>query len=232
MSELDTPSDDPTLAELLQLFGRSLALDLRVSAPATVIAYPDSSGGATVQLGALPVDLDEQPGAPIVLPGVPVAWLGGSGAYLTTPLPPGSTGWVIFSDRAIGQWLQAGAPVDPKLGRTHALGDGVFLPCRIGVGAVPVTSPAATVVEGPLVQVGAGAVAPAVLGTQLAAAFTTWTGALATAGTTWTAAAGGPPYAANLPPISGAYIAAVIAATTALATTIAGWLSTTVTVKA
>ena len=176
------------------------------------------------------------PQGPIILPGVPGAWYGGSGAYVSTPLPPGSTGWVIFADRAIGEWLEQGAPGDPLLGRTHALADGLFLPCRIGVSAPGVTSPAATVIEGPLVQIGAGAVQPAVLGTlehtalnAYATAITAAVSTLAGLAATWAGVAG--PAQVLYANGHAAFLTAVTAAQTALATALGPALSTTVTVR-
>ena len=163
------------LEDLLQHVRRGIELDLRVAAPATVLSYNAATQRADVQLGFVPVlfvEDEEVPQAPIVCPQVPVCWPGGSVGYVTTPLAPGDSGLVVFTDRCLAAWLMAGTPGDPINGRAHALGDGVFLP---GLRATPdvITPPtdlAATVVEGPLVRLGQGAALGVVAGTGSATA--------------------------------------------------------------
>lgn len=156
------------LDDLLRLHRRALELDLRVAMPATVLAYNPATQRADVQLGLVPVLFvgdDEVPQPPIVCPQVPVLWVGGSLGYVTTPLVPGDSGLVIFADRCLARWLLTGAPEDPINGRTHSLGDGIFLP---GVRATPTqieppTDLTASVVEGPLVRLGSAASSGVVL---------------------------------------------------------------------
>ncbi len=157
-----TPVTRATLEDLLRIWRRSIELELRVSAPARVVTYDAATQRATVQLEFLPVAYvgdDEVPQAPILIPGAAVRWLGGSLGYVTTPLVPGDTGHVVFSDRCLSVWLQQGAPVDPLNSRTHDLADAVFEPgLRNSTNAItPPTDLTATVVEGPLVKLGATA---------------------------------------------------------------------------
>lgn len=239
--KIDSPSPDALLSDLLALVRRGIELDLRVSAPAHVVTYNPATQRADVVLGHLPVKLQPIPGQgaeeipqpPIPLPQVPVRWLGGSASYVTCPLLPGATGHVVFSDRSLSAWLLAGAPVDPLNGRTHALGDAVFEPGLrpAAMTIAPPTSQVATVVEGPLVWLGALATQPAVMGTAHVAAFQAALAAIATAFAAWSAAAGPPPFAGNLPPVSGAFIAAVGAACAGLAGALPGTLSTKVLVQ-
>lgn len=171
------------LADLGALWRRQIELDLRVSMPAIVTAYDPATQTVTVQLGLVPVmfvEDKEVPQAPIPLPGIPVIWPGTSSAYVTTPLLPGDTGLVVFSDRCISEWLRLGAPTDPINGRTHALGDGMFFP-GLRPKTDPITLPTdltATVVEGPLVSLGRNAVEFGLLGTTLAATAATLFGVL------------------------------------------------------
>lgn len=223
----DAPSPTPSLQEYVDARLRGFALDLQVCCPAHVVTYAD--GRATIQLGRLPVLLDGTPEPPITIPGCPVAWPGSSVASSTWPLPPGSTGIALFADRALDRWLELGAPCDPVSGRAHSLDGAIFLPLvPTGEGAA---TPGAMVLDAPLVDLGAAASSFALHGTEVLAAITTWTGAITSAGTVWTAAAGGPPYAANLPSVSGAFIADVIAANTALVATLAQWISVKVRVE-
>lgn len=167
-----TPAAIAGLTTLLEQRERNLQLSLCVARPASVIAYDPTQQRAQLQLGLLPVKLigdDEIVQAPVMIPGVPVSWLGGASGYVTTPLLPNDTGTVLFFDRAMSQWLLQGIPTDPINGRTHNLGDCVFLPgLRNTTNMItPPTSLAATVVEGPLVHLGAGATLGVVIGSLL-----------------------------------------------------------------
>ncbi len=160
------------LNDLLAMVRRNIELDLRVSAPARVVVYDPATQRATIQLELLPVkflgDL-EVPQPPIPIPGVPVCWTGGSLGYVTTPLVPGDTGLALFSDRCLSLWLLQGGPIDPINGRTHALGDAMFLPGLRNT-TNPITPPTdltATVVEGPLVHLGRLATHPVAFGDLL-----------------------------------------------------------------
>jgi hypothetical protein len=169
---VDAPPAVAELTALLEQRERNLQLGLRVAMPANVIAYDPIQQRASVQLGLLPVKYiggDEVVQAPVLIPGVPVAWPGGSLGYVTTPLLPNDSGVVVFFDRAVAQWLLQGIPTDPVNGRTHNLGDAVFFPGARNTTnpIVPPTSLVATVVEGPQVQLGVGATQHVVLGEAL-----------------------------------------------------------------
>lgn len=184
---VDASTIAATLHDLLALWRRSIELELRVSSPATVVTYDPATQTAQVVLGLLPVQFiegEEVPAGAIVIPTARVRWIGGSLGYVSTPLVPGDTGHVVFTDRCLAQWLLAGGSVDPINGRTHALADAVFEP-GLRHNANPITPPTdltATVVEGPLVRLGSLALNGVVLdGTQgLAAALTSAVSALTT----------------------------------------------------
>jgi hypothetical protein len=154
-----------SLDTLLKLRERNAALDLRVSAVVRVIVYYPATQKADLRIECLPVRFvgdEEVPDPPILLPQVPVQWPRTAAGYITFPLVPGDTGRVVFTDRNLAQWLvtgNEGNAIDPLNGRAHSLGDAVFEP---GLHTdtdpiVPPTSLLATVVEGPLVQLGVGA---------------------------------------------------------------------------
>ncbi len=221
--KVDGASPVAQLGDLLALERRALELDLRVSAPATVLSFDPITRRADVMLAFLPViyvEDEEIPQAPIVCPQVPVLMMGGPLSYVTTPILPGSTGLVVFADRCLARFLLTGAPDDPINGRTHSLGDGLFLPCPIGPTVAPV-DPTGTVVEGTLVKLGAAAAQPAILGTAFAAALATYLTAVSTAASTW----------AGLAPGAPAFATALQAANTAFAAAIAATLSVKVLIQ-
>lgn len=221
--KVDGESPVAQLETLLAHTRRGVELDLRVSAPATVLAFNPITRRADVMLAFLPViyvEDEEVPQAPIVCPQVPVLMPGDSLSYVTTPILPGSTGLVVFADRCLAKFLVDGVPGDPINGRAHSLGDGLFLPCPIGPAVAPV-DPTGTVVEGTLVKLGAAATQPAILGTAFAAALATYLTAVSTAASTW----------AGLAPGAPAFALALQAANTAFAAAIAATLSTKVLIQ-
>ncbi len=170
--KVDGASPLEQLDGLLALHRRQIELDLRVSAPGTVLAFNPVTRRADVMLAFLPViyvEDEEVPQAPIVCPQVPVLMQGDAVSYVTTPILPGATGLVVFSDRCLARFLLSGVPEDPINGRTHSLGDGLFVPCPIGSAVAPV-DPTGTVIEGSLIKLGAAAAGFAINGTALAAA--------------------------------------------------------------
>lgn len=170
--KVDGPSPIEQLSDLLAMHRRNMELDLRVAVPATVAAYNPATRRADVLLAFLPVIYvgdEEVPQAPIVCPQVPVVTQGGALAYVDTPILAGDTGLVVFADRCLAQFLLLGGSLDPINGRTHSLGDGLFIPARLGPLAVAAPlDPTGTVVEGPLVKLGSGAIQFGLLGTALA----------------------------------------------------------------
>lgn len=159
---LDAEPANPELIDVLELWRRNIELELRVSAPATVVSYNPTTQRATVQLGALPVayvGADTRALEPIEIPEVPVRWLGTAAGYVTMPLEQGDTGHVLFTDRCLTEWLNKGKPVDPINGRTHALGDAIFEPgLRHKQNVItPATDLQALVVESDMVKLGRGA---------------------------------------------------------------------------
>lgn len=175
-----------TLSDVLTLLKRGIEMDIRVSAPASIVTYNPTLQTAVLLLGYLPVVSDntgvEIPTPPITLYDVPVAFPRTAAGYITFPIVPNDTGMLVFSDRALTQWLAVGAPVDPIQGRTHSIADGVFFP-GLHATANPITPPTsltATVVEGPVIQLGATAV-PAVNNVALAQSLHTYLVAAITA---------------------------------------------------
>lgn len=162
---VDGAAPDAALADLMARVSRCLELGLRVALPARVIAYTPATQLADLRVELLPVgeiEGEDVPQPPVLLPQVPVAWTRTSLGHLTLPLVPGDTGLAVFSDRSLSVWRTTGnevAPVDPLIGRTHNLGDAVFFPgLHTDTDPIaPPTSLAATVLEGPLVQLGVGA---------------------------------------------------------------------------
>lgn len=63
-----------------------------------------------------------------VIPGVPVNFPGGGGAYITFPIAEGDTGIIVFSEASLDKWLSKGGEVDPEFDHRFELTDAMFLP--------------------------------------------------------------------------------------------------------
>jgi hypothetical protein len=225
---------DPELADLFRVALRALKLSVRTHSVGTVVSYDPAKQTASVRVDALQVikDLGVTPtGAnplpvsvqePITLEDVPVGWPRTSSSYLTFPLAAGDTGEIHVQDRSLDQWLQIGDSTDPVSAFIHNLADSVFHP-NIHPSSDPITPPTsstATVLEGPLINLGALAASPVVKGDQLGSAFATYTAAVSAALATW---------GATVPPTpisNGKFIADIGAATAVLSTSITSWNST------
>lgn len=183
---LDADPAEPSLADLIARLRRRINIELRVAMPARVVTYNALTQRADVTLELLPVRYDEVTGAevpepPIAIPDVPVRFLASPVGYVSVGIVPGTTGHVIFMDRAIDAWLKAGVPVDPLLGRTHDLADAVFEP-GLHADTAPLSPPPSVigaVVHGAQVQLGANATSSVILGTEFLAALATYLGVAA-----------------------------------------------------
>ena len=160
---VDSGTPGLTFGDLLLLLKRNVELDLRVSAPATVVAYDPTAQKATLTLGFIPVasndDGTEVPEVPLTLYNVPVRWPRTNSGYITFPLNPNDTGHVVFTDRCLTQWLNVGSAVDPIQGRTHSMGDAIFEPGLHSDSSPisPATDLTATVIEGDTIKLGRNA---------------------------------------------------------------------------
>lgn len=165
---------NPQIEDILKTWGRRLKLSIRTNTVGTVVTFDPALQTAAVRvdmLEVLKVTSGEAsaslvaPSPPLVLPRVPVEIAGSAVAYTSYPLPPGTTGILHVMDRGLRTWLAslADVPVDPVQSATHALQDAIFVPGARPQRAVvvPPIAQDATVVEGPLVRVGVGAVSPA-----------------------------------------------------------------------
>lgn len=184
--------------------------------------------------------VDEQP-----LPRVPVGWWRFGRMLLAGELEAGDEVIVVGLAREFRQWWTTGQAFDPSSEAMHAGRDVFCLPWLSSLArpmvaraartffmgredgtagiTIPMDVPARLVVDaGPAgIVLGATATSPVVLYTPHAAAISTFVDTMSTAFTTWSAAAGPPPFAGNLPPVSGAYITSLAGAITALGGSVA-----------
>lgn len=220
---LDAKGPGASLGDLLKQLQRKIEMDIRVAAPATTLSYDPSTQRATVELGFRPVeatDSGEELEDPIKLYNVPVSFPRASAGYIALPLAAGGgdTGMLVFSDRALANWLSTGGTTDPINGRTHSLADGVFFP-GITTDKAPIVSTShavagTTIIEGDTaIHLGDGATEPVIKGTEYLGYETTFLGDLSTFLIAYQAALTG---LGTAVPAAAGFVAAMQAATTSL----------------
>lgn len=169
---LDAKGPGASLGDLLKQLQRKIEMDVRVAAPAKTIAYNATTQRATVELGFIPVEASDSGSVlkkPIRLYNVPVSFPRSSAGYIALPMNAngGDTGMLVFSDRALTNWLASGKATDPINARTHNLADGVFFPGITTdvdpLGSVSHLVAGTTVIEGTKIHLGDTASAESVI---------------------------------------------------------------------
>lgn len=213
----------------------------RAHLPGEIVSYNPATGRASCVVGLVGQTAAGQTQAPIPLPDVPVVWPRFGGYSLVGMLYPGDGVLLAIADRAIDRWLLAGGVVPLESDRMHELTDAIAIP-----GLAPLTRPPpaagaaglylgsptlatylamvgpTATLEAAVVQLGALAAEPAVLGTTHAAALTAFLGALSAAATAWAGLPGAPAVT---------FAAAVVTACTTYSAAVAATLSAKVLVE-
>lgn len=131
MSDLPDVPRDPTLLNLLELFGEVLRDGVRVMMPGVITGYDASKQIATVQPLIQDVRYDEQGNrTTLTIPpihDVPVMFLGPAYARMTWPVKEGDHCELRFSSSAISNFIARGgtSPLDPGTDRRHDLSDAI-----------------------------------------------------------------------------------------------------------
>lgn len=242
------PVDDPNAIDMRDAIVRTVLLAISGIRIGVVKAYDPVKRTADVQPVRRRVVWRKPVEQPVVAQ-APVGWWRFGGMVLAGELEPGDEVLLLTSEREVWPWYLQGGLVDPASERMHDRTDTIVMPWisnlkraitaratrsffmgredgTAGI-TIPMDVPARIEVDaGPLgIVLGSGAVSPALLGTQVVSAMTTWTGAVGGAGTTW---------AATVPPTAisnGAFIGTLITATAALALTLPSWLAVKVAVE-
>ncbi|HEY1814905.1 MAG TPA: Gp138 family membrane-puncturing spike protein [Kofleriaceae bacterium] len=167
----------PNLATVLGKAFAAHARWMRVALPGRVESYDASTQTCSVQ-PLVQDGVNDETGTrnavrlPVVQ-SVPVAWLGGGGCSITSPLAAGDTVLLVFSSSSIDRWVALGGEVDPIDDRRHHITDAFAIPCVndlqhvLGSDAVDGT---ALVVKAPTVKLGSSSAAdPPALNVDLAA---------------------------------------------------------------
>lgn len=119
-------------ADVVQASIRAALRDARVALPGRIESYDEGAQKADVFPLLLEAHQDaegnRQTSQSPVVTSVPILWPGGGGFRLTFPLQRGDTVLLLFADRSLDAWLEAGGVTDPIDPRMHHLSDGVAIP--------------------------------------------------------------------------------------------------------
>jgi hypothetical protein len=161
-----------TLSAFADALERRTQLNVRTHIPCRVLSYDANKQRVEIELGTVEVaknqDGSETVAAPIVLPSVPILFPGTADSYINFPIEAGDTGMALICDRSIAAWRTDGKAHPPSLPGLHNLADAVFVPgLRHDGSPLPKATMGGMVLESASIQLGAGAVSPAVLGTAM-----------------------------------------------------------------
>lgn len=131
---LPSPTQTPTLVELIQGIVDQALAQTRTAEPGVVQAYDPVTQTVTVQPqiqdGYFDADRQRQTTTKPPVPGCPVLFRGDQTNWETHPIAIGATGLIVYCSASIEQWQHSahGAVVDPKDDRHHHLSDAIFIP--------------------------------------------------------------------------------------------------------
>lgn len=122
----------PSLAGVLNAFKAQIFADLKVSCPAKV----ESFDAATQTVDVAPqikdfYENEEGERIAVAIPiirAVPLVFPGSGGMRITFPISRGDTVLLVFSDRALGEWISNGGDITPSDDRRHHITDAVAIP--------------------------------------------------------------------------------------------------------
>lgn len=236
-----TNTDAPDALDMMRAIISEAAQAITGTRVGIVQSYDQAQRVAVVQ----PVRRRRIFGQPQALPVVraPVGWWRFGGMVGIGEVQAGDEVLLVACEREVWPWYTTGAQHDPTTTRMHDPSDCVALPWISSIArAIAARGPGAgtfwigredgsaglTITQGPLpgrttvegtgpgsIALGSAAAQTVVLYPPFAAAFATWTGAVATAGTTWAGVV--PPTAIS----NGAFIGSLISATATLAVSLA-----------
>lgn len=121
-------SETPTLAGVLQEAIEGLRGQIHTALPGEIVAYSAATQKADVQPLIMKKGMDGVALPLPVIPGVPVQFPRGGGAFISFPLKPKDHCSIFFSERALDRWKTTGAITDPMDARKHDLSDAFVMP--------------------------------------------------------------------------------------------------------
>lgn len=121
-------SDRITSTELLKKAFREMSKNIGTSIPGHVTAFDASRQMAQVQIGIKINRTDGTKIIPSALIEVPVYFTGSGDFIIEHEVGIGTEGLILFSQRCIDEWINAGGVADNPVPRFHSLDDAVFIP--------------------------------------------------------------------------------------------------------
>ena len=118
---------DATQTELLEQAKNNAMMDVRVSMPARIVSFDPATKTASVEIGLKMVNADDSQSEYPPLVDCPCLFTRGGGFHLVHPYKAGDKGIVLFSDRCLDGWFEAGQVAPPMDFRVHSMSDAYFI---------------------------------------------------------------------------------------------------------
>lgn len=134
LSRLNT--NDPTLADLLNIYRRSIMLDFNCHHLATIQSFDPVKLTVTATINYKKTFFQQNAKTKLydrvlvdypLLADIPVVFLSGGTAGVTFPIDTGDQALILFNDRDLDNWFQSGQTGPVASGRLHSFSDGVAL---------------------------------------------------------------------------------------------------------
>ncbi len=127
----DQTAKTPSLADVIGNSITARLLDSYIALPGNIESYKDGKAEVQINLkkkikgenGIINSDIPKLVDVPVCLPRS-----SGGKAFVQLPLKKGDTGFLIFSQRSLDDWLVTGGNVQVKSTRMNSLSDAVFYP--------------------------------------------------------------------------------------------------------
>lgn len=120
-------------AKLLRAAFREMMKGVCTATPGHILTYDPARQIAQVQIGIQRVDIDGATFSVDPIIETPVCFPGG-GPTLEFKVEPGCEGMIVFSQRCIDGWMQAGGVAANPQARFHHMQDAMFIP---GIRSIP-----------------------------------------------------------------------------------------------
>lgn len=124
----DVIGKQETLDNAFDIIINSFLKDVHTVMPGQVTSFDASRKSVSIQPSLQRKYEGQDPINLPIIEDVPVVYPGSSAFGLTFPIEVGDTVVLLFCERALASWLDAGGIVDPQVARMHDLSDAIALP--------------------------------------------------------------------------------------------------------
>jgi len=121
-------ADKTTTTDLIKRSFIEMMKDIGTSVPGHILSFDPVTQLAQLQIGIQRIDKDGEKKTPPPLIECPVYFPGGSAFHIEYQINAGDEGVILFSQRCIDAWNNAGGVAENPVKRFHDFSDAYFLP--------------------------------------------------------------------------------------------------------